>query len=58
MSSFTGCCCGWLLQIYNERLFDLLLHPAAAAANTDLVISNSGGTFVRGLTEVEVTSGE
>jgi kinesin family member 6/9 len=49
------------MEIYNEKIFDLLLNPAAAAedgsAHGELTIAEDKGgrgTYVRGLTSVQV----
>ncbi|CAM9338046.1 unnamed protein product [Ectocarpus sp. 12 AP-2014] len=47
------------MEIYNEKIFDLLVDPAANATKGDYTIAEDRagrGVFVRGLTEVEVKS--
>eukprot|EP00636_Phaeomonas_parva_P006018 CAMPEP_0118854086 /NCGR_PEP_ID=MMETSP1163-20130328/2427_1 /TAXON_ID=124430 /ORGANISM="Phaeomonas parva, Strain CCMP2877" /LENGTH=785 /DNA_ID=CAMNT_0006786743 /DNA_START=54 /DNA_END=2411 /DNA_ORIENTATION=- len=49
------------MEIYNERIYDLLGDLGNSDARTDFTIAedrNGKGTFVRGLTEVEVGSEE
>ncbi|CAM9496000.1 unnamed protein product [Ectocarpus sp. 6 AP-2014] len=47
------------MEIYNEKIFDLLVDPAVNATKGDYTIAEDRagrGVFVRGLTEVEVKS--